>query len=86
MANDVTRRAFTAWVKSITPAHCCRVKMPRNPAGGFIGVSWSASWKYTVFAHVPLTRMYAGPSAAANLRRRALDRSTGGRASKMAGS
>src|SRR5581483_3047986 len=77
--NEVTICAFTARAKSMTPFHCARVSTPLKPCGALGGGGESASWKYTLFAHVPLTRMYAGPRAAASFRSRAFERSIGGR-------
>ncbi|WP_414474449.1 hypothetical protein [Microvirga sp. M2] len=37
VANEVTISASTAMAKSITPFHCCWVRTPMNPAGGFAG-------------------------------------------------
>ena len=60
--------------------------MPVNPLGGAAGGGASESWKYAEFAHVPLTRTYAGPSAAASLRNRGRVRSVGGIFWNIAGS
>jgi ketosteroid isomerase-like protein len=56
IANDETSFASTARANSTTPFHWARVSTPLNPAGGVAGGGASESWKYTVFAHVPLTR------------------------------
>src|SRR5581483_109893 len=78
VANEVTILASTARANSTTSFHRERVRMPPKPFGG-VWVARSESAKYVVFAQVPLTRTYAGPSVAASLRRRALVRSIGGR-------
>ena len=79
MANEVTNFAFAAFANSTTPRHWARVSTPPKPAGGEDGAGSSESWKYVEFAQDPLTRMYAGPSAAARSRSLALERSIGGR-------
>src|SRR5579872_3463423 len=56
VAKEVTSLASAAFEKSTTPFHCARVKTPPKPGGGFAGAAASESWKYVVFAHVPLTR------------------------------
>ena len=56
MANEVTISALTACAKSTTPFHWGRVSTPWNPFGGVAGGGVLESWKYTVFAQVPLTR------------------------------
>lgn len=55
VGNEVTISAFTACAKSITPFHSFRVRTPLKPVGALAG-GVSESAKYTVFAHVPLTR------------------------------
>src|SRR5450631_3494948 len=79
IANEETISALTACEKSMTPLHCLRVSTPLNPAGGVVVGGSSVSAKKVEFAQVPLTRIYAGPSAAANLRSRGLVRSMGAR-------
>src|SRR5438309_10640798 len=78
VAKDVSSSPFTACTKSMTPFHSRCVRTLLNPAGALAG-GFPESAKYTVFAHVPLTRTYAGLSAAASFRRRGFERSTGGR-------
>ena len=78
IAIDVTILVSVAAAKSTTPFHRSRLSTPLKPDGGEDGAG-SASAKYIVFAHVPLTRTYAGPSAAASLRSLLFERSTGGR-------
>src|ERR1700676_4283329 len=56
VAKELTSLASIACAKSITPFHCGRVSTPPNPAGGTFGAGVSESWKYVVFAQVPLTR------------------------------
>src|SRR6185295_18998980 len=62
VANDVTIAASTARAKSTTPRHCGAVRMALKPGGGAFG-GGSSPAKYVLFAHVPLTRTYAGRNA-----------------------
>ena len=86
MANDETSAAFDACANRMTAAHWARVSTLWNPGGAAAGAGSSESWKYVEFAQVPLTRMYAGPSAAARVRSRTFERSIGGRAWNRFGS
>src|SRR4051812_39497715 len=55
-----------------------------NPDGGSFGAEFESA-NHVVFAHVPLTRTYAGPSADASLRSLGFVRSIGGRYSYSSG-
>src|SRR5579862_1879100 len=79
VATEVTMGEPSALEKSMTPFHSARVSTPRKPAGGCCRAGRSSSWKYVLFAQLPLTRTYEGLSASASRRRRGLARSMGGR-------